>query len=235
MIPKLKHHVPLRRLGTEAEVSAVICFLLSPGAAFVTGITVPIDGGAPLGSPVFPMGDYPASTGLRRLPPRRDASGPEGRVAPCPSCPPHSIRAPRAFAPTSSACRNASPRCAHWSRRCATSRPPSARRFEKRGQILPRERVAPPARPRQRLPRTLESCRPRHARRRRARRPCSAAAPSSASAKSPASGCVCWPATARSRAARCRRWVSRRPCARRRSPARQPPAMVYLVESGGAN
>jgi citronellol/citronellal dehydrogenase len=61
MIPKLKHHVPLRRLGTEAEVSAVICFLLSPGAAFVTGVTVPIDGGAPLGSPVFPMGDYAAS------------------------------------------------------------------------------------------------------------------------------------------------------------------------------
>ena len=49
------------RIGTEAEVSAVICFLLSPGAAFVTGITVPIDGGAPLGSPVFPMGDYSAS------------------------------------------------------------------------------------------------------------------------------------------------------------------------------
>ena len=61
LIPQLKHHVPLRRLGTEAEVSAVICFLLSPGAAFVTGITVPIDGGAPLGSPIFPLGDYAPS------------------------------------------------------------------------------------------------------------------------------------------------------------------------------
>jgi citronellol/citronellal dehydrogenase len=30
MIPKLKRHVPLRRMGTEAEVSAAICFLLSP-------------------------------------------------------------------------------------------------------------------------------------------------------------------------------------------------------------
>jgi citronellol/citronellal dehydrogenase len=57
LIPRLKHHVPLRRLGTEAEVSAVICFLLSPGAAFITGVTVPIDGGAPLGSAAFPMGE----------------------------------------------------------------------------------------------------------------------------------------------------------------------------------
>jgi citronellol/citronellal dehydrogenase len=54
LIPTLRHHVPLRRLGVEAEVSAVICFLLSPGAAFVTGVTVAIDGGAPLGSPLFP-------------------------------------------------------------------------------------------------------------------------------------------------------------------------------------
>jgi citronellol/citronellal dehydrogenase len=36
MIPKLKRHVPLRRMGTESEVSAAICFLLSPGAAFIT-------------------------------------------------------------------------------------------------------------------------------------------------------------------------------------------------------
>src|SRR4051812_11435961 len=33
MIPKLKQHVPLRRMGTEAEVSAAIVFLLSPAAA----------------------------------------------------------------------------------------------------------------------------------------------------------------------------------------------------------
>jgi len=55
MIPKLKGHVPLHRLATEAEISAVIVFLLSPGAAFVTGVTVQIDGGASLGSGIFPL------------------------------------------------------------------------------------------------------------------------------------------------------------------------------------
>lgn len=44
----LRHKVPLKRLGSEAEVSSVVCFLLSDAAAFVTGVTVRIDGGAPL-------------------------------------------------------------------------------------------------------------------------------------------------------------------------------------------
>lgn len=55
LIPRLKDHVPLRRIGVEAEVSGVICFLLSPAASFVTGVTVPIDGGGPLGSALFPI------------------------------------------------------------------------------------------------------------------------------------------------------------------------------------
>ncbi|MDO8418812.1 MAG: SDR family oxidoreductase [Rubrivivax sp.] len=56
LIPRLKNHVPLRRLGTEAEVSAAIVFLLSPAAAFITGVTLPIDGAASLGSEIFPLG-----------------------------------------------------------------------------------------------------------------------------------------------------------------------------------
>ena len=56
LIPTLKKHVPLGRIGVEAEVSSVICFLLSPAASFVTGVTVPIDGGSPLGSALFPIG-----------------------------------------------------------------------------------------------------------------------------------------------------------------------------------
>jgi citronellol/citronellal dehydrogenase len=57
LIPLLSKHVPMRRLGTEAEVSGAICFLLSPAAAYITGVTLCIDGGMPLGSPVFPTDD----------------------------------------------------------------------------------------------------------------------------------------------------------------------------------
>ena len=60
-IRALKHHVPLRRMAEEAEVSAVIVFLLSPGAAFVTGITVQIDGGASLGQAAFPTQNHDRS------------------------------------------------------------------------------------------------------------------------------------------------------------------------------
>lgn len=62
MIPRLKAHVPLRRMGVEAEVAAAIVFLLSPAAAFITGVTLPIDGGAPLDSPLFPQPQDDAPT-----------------------------------------------------------------------------------------------------------------------------------------------------------------------------
>jgi citronellol/citronellal dehydrogenase len=54
IIPKLRDAVPLKRLGTEAEVSAAICYLLSEAAAFVTGACLRVDGGAPLFSAIFP-------------------------------------------------------------------------------------------------------------------------------------------------------------------------------------
>ena len=55
LIPRLKEHVPLRRMGVEAEVSAAIVFLLSPAAAFISGMTLQIDGAASLGSAIFPI------------------------------------------------------------------------------------------------------------------------------------------------------------------------------------
>lgn len=61
LIPRLREHVPLRRLGTEAEVSAAIVFLLSPAAAFITGVTLAIDGGAPLGTAMFPGANHDRS------------------------------------------------------------------------------------------------------------------------------------------------------------------------------
>ncbi|MBL8344989.1 MAG: SDR family oxidoreductase [Rubrivivax sp.] len=57
LLKKLKNAVPLKRMGLEAEVSGVICFLLSPAASFVTGVTVQIDGAASLGSAIFPLQD----------------------------------------------------------------------------------------------------------------------------------------------------------------------------------
>ncbi len=55
MIPYLKQHLPAQRLGSEAEVSAGVVFLLSPAAAFITGTQMQIDGGAPLGSGIWPL------------------------------------------------------------------------------------------------------------------------------------------------------------------------------------
>ncbi|CAN5328555.1 SDR family oxidoreductase [soil metagenome] len=62
MIPRLKHAVPLRRLASEAEVSAAIVFLLSPAASFITGVTLQIDGAASLGSVLWPSADHDRST-----------------------------------------------------------------------------------------------------------------------------------------------------------------------------
>jgi citronellol/citronellal dehydrogenase len=50
-MPKM---VPLRRLGTESEVSAAIAFLLSPAAAFVSGACLRIDGAAPNAKRIWP-------------------------------------------------------------------------------------------------------------------------------------------------------------------------------------
>ncbi|MDN3921206.1 SDR family oxidoreductase [Roseateles violae] len=61
LIRQLKNHVPLRRLASEAEISAAIVFLLSPAAAFITGVTLQIDGGASLGGPAFPSIDHPGT------------------------------------------------------------------------------------------------------------------------------------------------------------------------------
>jgi citronellol/citronellal dehydrogenase len=49
-IPKLKGYCPLGRLGTESEVSATVCFLLSDASAYITGTEIRIDGGVPLGN-----------------------------------------------------------------------------------------------------------------------------------------------------------------------------------------
>ncbi len=48
MIAQNVRDIPMKRMGTEAEVSAAIVFLLSPAAAYITGESIRIDGGGSL-------------------------------------------------------------------------------------------------------------------------------------------------------------------------------------------
>lgn len=61
MIRSLKDHVPLQRIGSESEVAAAIVFLLSPGANFISGNTVRIDGAASQGSRAWTLGKASSS------------------------------------------------------------------------------------------------------------------------------------------------------------------------------
>lgn len=60
-IRNLNKYLPLRRLATEAEVSAGVVFLLSEGAAFITGITLRVDGAASIAPSSFPMPEHDRS------------------------------------------------------------------------------------------------------------------------------------------------------------------------------
>lgn len=57
IIPSLAGNVPLKRMGTESEISSAICYLLSDAAAFVSGVTLRIDGAASQGTRMYPLGD----------------------------------------------------------------------------------------------------------------------------------------------------------------------------------
>jgi citronellol/citronellal dehydrogenase len=55
LIRRIHEDVPLQRLGTESEVSAAICFLLSPAAAFTSGTCLKVDGAAPTARRHWPL------------------------------------------------------------------------------------------------------------------------------------------------------------------------------------
>lgn len=58
MLKTLKREIPAKRLGSEAEVSAATTFLLSPAAAYITGITMAVDGGSSLYRQLTPIPDH---------------------------------------------------------------------------------------------------------------------------------------------------------------------------------
>jgi len=47
LLRNMKRLSPMHRVGTEAEVSAAVLFLLSPAGAFITGSCIRVDGGVP--------------------------------------------------------------------------------------------------------------------------------------------------------------------------------------------
>ena len=61
MFRRLRHSVPLKRLGTEAEIAAAVTYLLSPAAAFITGSCLRVDGGVMNMQPVWDVPDHDRS------------------------------------------------------------------------------------------------------------------------------------------------------------------------------
>lgn len=45
VVEEMKNEIPLRRLSEPEEVGAVVAFLASPAAGYITGTSIPVDGG----------------------------------------------------------------------------------------------------------------------------------------------------------------------------------------------
>lgn len=54
--------LPMRRMGLPGEVATAVVWLCSPEASFITGVTVPVDGGMLAGMPPFSRTPEPTDT-----------------------------------------------------------------------------------------------------------------------------------------------------------------------------
>ncbi|KAF8790918.1 peroxisomal trans-2-enoyl-CoA reductase-like [Argiope bruennichi] len=70
-----KDRVPAKRLGLPEEVSSAVCFLLSPGASFISGETLHVDAGGRLYSPL--MVEIPDHN---KLPPFTEDTGSKSKL-----------------------------------------------------------------------------------------------------------------------------------------------------------
>jgi len=71
--------IPLRRLGTAAEVAGAVLYLLSPAGDFVTGATLRVDGGASLWGETWPIPPGPEVHSIA-IPPWPEQRWPEHAV-----------------------------------------------------------------------------------------------------------------------------------------------------------
>ena len=58
ILKQRRHQVPMKRQATEAEISSAIVYLLSEGAAYITGLTLAVDGGLPLAKQNWTVPDH---------------------------------------------------------------------------------------------------------------------------------------------------------------------------------
>lgn len=58
VIPQMRGTIPAKRMGDEDEVSSAIAFLLSPGASYMSGACLCVDGGSSLNTKLFPLPEH---------------------------------------------------------------------------------------------------------------------------------------------------------------------------------
>jgi citronellol/citronellal dehydrogenase len=58
LLEQVRQEIPAKRLGTESEVAAVVTFLLSPAAAYISGETIKIDGAGSLWRKTWEIPDH---------------------------------------------------------------------------------------------------------------------------------------------------------------------------------